>query len=276
MDGLNTENMWKDRFDKIVCIHYLPNNKERYSDITKELDRVGILKSGIFEFEYTVPWFFSSKIKWGSRKKANGSTSAKIQYGLQYYVLLKKLQYFGYGHVLVCEDDIVFRKNIDEIKFILDKTPSDFDIMNYEPFRRAGWLGNGKGFWGKYYSLSGEEVKQTWDEEPIMRYDSVVFNLGCAAFSLRGLSKVIERIEDDNDIIGLPDMFTHDRNGRMSGLNLYCTTGDNSLAIQRKNDYENKLSGTHEDNTLEHVYKQFDFTKFNLPSKTTMPEDGGC
>ena len=271
MTEVERQNLWK-RFDKIVCIHYLPHSEMRLDGIKKELDRVGILNSGKFEFEYTVPWFFIDKIKWSPRKKTKGCTPTKIQYGLQYCNLLKKLRYFGYKHVLICEDDIVFRKSLDEIKSILDKTPDDFDIMNYEPFRRKGWLGAGNGCWGKYYSLSGEEVNQDWDEEPIMRYDSVVYDLGLAGLSDKGMSRIIDRIEDDSEIIGTPDNFTHSKNGRMSDLNLYCTTGDNSLAIQMKDNYTNKLSGDSERNSLDHCYKKFDFSKFNLPDKPNNAE----
>ena len=46
--------MW-DRFDKIVCMHYLPYKQERWGHITSELERVGILNLPKFEFEYTVP-----------------------------------------------------------------------------------------------------------------------------------------------------------------------------------------------------------------------------
>ena len=44
--------MWE-MFDKIVCIHYLPNKGERWAKMTSEFERVGLLGSDRFQFEFT-------------------------------------------------------------------------------------------------------------------------------------------------------------------------------------------------------------------------------
>ena len=51
---------WKDYFEKIYCIHYLPH-KDRLPRLLKELDRVGITESGILEWRYTVPDTYDEK-----------------------------------------------------------------------------------------------------------------------------------------------------------------------------------------------------------------------
>ena len=54
--------MWN-RFDKIVCIHYLPYKNERFRNIALELKRVGILGLPQFEWEFTVPNKFYEYIR---------------------------------------------------------------------------------------------------------------------------------------------------------------------------------------------------------------------
>ena len=43
---------WSKYFDKIYCIHFV-EYKNRKELLEYELDRVGILKSGIFQYQYT-------------------------------------------------------------------------------------------------------------------------------------------------------------------------------------------------------------------------------
>ena len=92
-----------DRFDKIACIHYLPYMNERFSIIRSELDRIGVLNSGKFFWEFTTPNPIYDYIKIPASKNTHdkGITKATKAYTLQYYSLLKKLQHFGYDHVLI-------------------------------------------------------------------------------------------------------------------------------------------------------------------------------
>lgn len=264
-----TSEMWN-RFDRIVCMHFTPKS-ERLPKLMSELDRVGISSSGKLDMEFTTPWFFTKMINW-KKKGVNKKITMNIrEYTLQCYILLKRLQYQKFNHVLFLEDDIVFRKDLGEIKNILDATPDDYDIMNYAPFRRKGWMGNGKGCWGKYFDLEGNEVSQNWNESIIMRYDSVVYDSSCLGLSKKAIDRIVERMESESEPLGAIDQYTYGKNGEMKDLNLYCTTGDNAVAMQDKNAYVDKLNGNTYEDTLEHCYPTYDLSKFNFSSSQNTP-----
>lgn len=257
------ENMWN-RFDKIVCIHYLLFKEQRFENCKSELERVGILNLPQFEWEFTVPNKFYEYIKFPD-KKGSGAKKFSLQYTFHYYTLLKKLQYLGYNNVLILEDDIAFRKDLKEIRTLLEATPEDYDIMNYEPFRRKGWKGNGKGCWGKYYDLNGNLVNQNWCEELVMRYNSIIYDTGMIAFSKRCIDHIVNRLE--TEAAKTIDCYTWGENGEMNGYNTYCTTGANYVGIQNKDVYTNKISSDKDVNTIHHCYEvtaDFDKRKFNV------------
>ena len=81
------------RFDKIVCIHYLPYT-ERLENIKSELKRVGILDLPQFEFYYTIDNDFYRYILDGIPKDKIDSSRmslSNIKYTIDSYSLLKKL-----------------------------------------------------------------------------------------------------------------------------------------------------------------------------------------
>lgn len=56
-----------------------------------------------------------------------------IKYTIDSFTLLKKLRFFGYEHVLILEDDIIFHKDLNFIREVVESTPKDYDVMNYDP-----------------------------------------------------------------------------------------------------------------------------------------------
>jgi hypothetical protein len=93
-DKLIESNSFWNRFDKIVCIHYLPY-KERFENIKRELKRVGILDLPQFEWCYTVDTDFYNYVLNGIPDKfINGErvTPTNIKYTIDSYNLLRKLQ----------------------------------------------------------------------------------------------------------------------------------------------------------------------------------------
>lgn len=249
-----------DRFDKIACIHYLPYMEERFGKMKAELDRVGILDCGRFFWELTTPNPIYDYIRIPVDKNTHdkGITKATKVYTLHYYSLLKKFQLLGYEHVLILEDDIAFRKDVDELAKIVKSAPEDYDILNLDPFRRNGWLGAGKGNWGHYYDLKGNEVKKDWNDGLYMRYDSVVYQADAIALSKRGIDHIIQGLDDK---FAPADRYTWDGT---DGLNTYCTSGANNICVQNKN-YHNKMTGDGYSSTFAQIYgKDFDLTQYNL------------
>lgn len=61
---------------------------------------------------------------------------SNIKYTIDSYALLKRLQFFDYQKVLILEDDIVFHKDLNFVADVVNSTPDDFDVMNYDPLVR--------------------------------------------------------------------------------------------------------------------------------------------
>lgn len=134
-DKLIESNSFWNRFDKIVCVHYLPY-KERFENIKRELKRVGILDLPQFEWYYTVDTDFYNYVLDGIPDDSinrDRVTPTNIKYTIDSYNLLRKLQFQHYNSVLIIEDDVAFHKDIGFIKEVVESTPKDFDVMNYDP-----------------------------------------------------------------------------------------------------------------------------------------------
>lgn len=261
-DMNNLNDIW-DMFDKIVCLHFLPWTGDRFNYTKAELDRVGILNNPKFEWELTVPNKFFGYIRFpkGTKQTGHGTvTQANLPQTIHQYTLLKKLDIMGYERVLFLEDDIVFHKDLNFIKSVIDKTPEDADFANYDPFRRAGWLGAGKGYWGHYYDLSGNEVQMN-DVVPdtFLRYNSVVYNTDCILMSHKGIHQFVENQERN---ICPGDWYTWKDT---QGLNTYCVSQGNNICIQNKS-LDTKINDGYA-STFEQVYKGLDLNDYNLPSK---------
>ena len=126
---------WAGTFDKICCIHYLPY-KERYGDIRRELDRVGILSSENFEWHFTVDnaWnVFLSNILLRN-KLAWALTPSALCVALEHYQIIKKFYEIGCDNVLILENDIVFLKDLDIVKKYMENIPSGADIALFDYF----------------------------------------------------------------------------------------------------------------------------------------------
>ena len=264
----NMDSSTWDRFDRIACIHYLPYMEERFGTIKSELDRIGVLNSGKFFWEFTTPnpIYYYIRIPADKSTKDKGITKATKVYTLQYYSLLKKMQHFGYGHVLIFEDDVAFLNDLDRLSAIVKAAPEDYDILNLDPFRRDGWLGAGKGYWGHYYDLDGNEVKRDWDGGLYLRYNSVVYQTSAMAFSKRGINHILESMDSKFAPI---DRYTWEGT---DGLNTYCTSGANNICVQNKT-FHTKMTGDGYSSTFDQIYgKGFDLSKYNITWKN--PQNG--
>ena len=122
---------WTKYFDRIFCIFYLPYQSHRVR-LEKELARVGILDSGIFQYKYTYPSPYDKIIQDSFEDKHHIERIAAINETLAYLDIMQESIALEYKRVLVIEDDIVFLKNIDEIRNILDMMPRGFHIVQFD------------------------------------------------------------------------------------------------------------------------------------------------
>lgn len=126
---------WSDYFDHIYCFNFLPNVARRKA-MEKELQRVGILNSGIFSF------FHSSPDPWErcvERIAPRTSPEPKsnigfINLGLATARALREAKWLGYGRVLFLEDDVRFLKDISALYDIIHGSPWERNIIQYDKF----------------------------------------------------------------------------------------------------------------------------------------------
>ena len=125
---------WSDYFDHIYCVHYAPY-KERKVELEKELDRVGILSSGIFSYHYTFPTPFDDDLmknpEFNHAEFGMRFNKGAVNLAMGHYNIMAEAVSFGYNRILIIEDDIAFLKDINMIKNILDKMP-DKDIIIFD------------------------------------------------------------------------------------------------------------------------------------------------
>lgn len=122
---------WTKYFDKIVCVHYLPY-KERYETLCKELDYVDILNSPIFEWKYVLNNEKILNIGQKSSFNQMHKNVNSISNTLSEFDIWNLSAFYDYKHTLIIEDDVLFRKNKEQIFEVLENLPDDYDICLFD------------------------------------------------------------------------------------------------------------------------------------------------
>lgn len=131
---------WSRYFDHIYCMHFV-GNTERMAGVTAELERVGILGSGIFSFVHTSPDPWEAKLMELYPKCAGRHASARgfLNLGLASARAMREALALGYRRVLFLEDDVRFLKSPEELDRALAATPPGFNIVQYDKFIDWEW-----------------------------------------------------------------------------------------------------------------------------------------
>lgn len=126
---------WRDWFDRIVCFTHLPNAARRRA-MERELERVGILGSGIFEFAYTAPDPWEGCIEVAApRIAAEPRTNrAFVNLGLATARVMRKARWLCWRRVLFLEDDARFLRDLAELEDAFAGTPWERNIVQYDKF----------------------------------------------------------------------------------------------------------------------------------------------
>lgn len=126
---------WKHKFDKVYCISYLPCRETRFWRTEKELQRIGLLKSGLLSFKNTFssPWLEVLRnsiplMHIGLRQKRGNFNCAYA-----HYEIYKEALGLGLNRILVLEEDIVFLKDLQKLQQIFDNFP-DYDVVLFDKF----------------------------------------------------------------------------------------------------------------------------------------------
>lgn len=133
--------VWANYFDHIYCLHYLPA-RHKLPRLMEELDRVGILDSGIFSLRETVPSPYDQIIFEKQKDPACCPNPIFVNICLEVRRILYNAKHFGYKRILMLEDDVAFLKNLDLLKNGLDKTPAGFGVVQYDKFVNTQFVGD--------------------------------------------------------------------------------------------------------------------------------------
>ena len=125
---------WKKYFDHIYCVHFV-EYKERRLELMEELNRVGILDSGIFSFKYTfrtpLDNVLLNSYNFSRASDAEKFDVPKLNLAMGHYACIKEALGLEYKRILLLEDDIAFLKDLGEIERILEESPH-YDIELYD------------------------------------------------------------------------------------------------------------------------------------------------
>lgn len=186
----NNNSVWN-KFDKIICIHYLPY-KDRQTQITNELNRVGILNLQQFEWFYTVPNSYYEDILISSRVDRNYVNFTNINYTINTLNLLNYCKINGWKNILLIEDDFKFVDDLKLINDVISNIPNEYDVINFN------------------YKMYGEQqsiqrlIEKLQDEYQNGRYffdikkfnnSPRIFYTSCIAFSNKMVDFILEQNE---------------------------------------------------------------------------------
>ena len=173
---------WARYFDKVYCISYLSESNPKIPRLKRELERVDLLRSPVFEMRYDVRIDGDSKI---SEQYASLSPIEAYRYeALAFLKILKEAKYLGYSRICILEDDVAFLKNKSEIANILDNLPDAPAIQ----MDKAIWTEEDK-----------EALQHPKREENGYIYSAYNFLASaCTILSKDGIESVIEQIEKNH------------------------------------------------------------------------------
>ena len=132
--------------EHIYCINYIKNNRKK--QLEQEFDYIGInyLDNSLFSWEFDYDDnVLNLKEKYELEKKKNELCFQKFDYytyelkfetfklSLRNYSIMKKSLDLGYKKIMIFEDDIVFLKNINKIKTILDNLDYSNNLILLAP-----------------------------------------------------------------------------------------------------------------------------------------------
>lgn len=187
---------WGRQFDRIYCFHHT-GMKGRYEAMHAELERVGILGSGVFQWVITSPdpheatvldSFPKEDWPFESRKASLGF----INLGMATARAIRESLYFGHRRILVLEDDLRFLNDLGRVRDIIDATPDAADAVQYDKYL----------MWGEEddsYAQMAEERPLGYSGRFFDPGDAVVPSGACLALNRNAMTGLLMALE-----LGIP------------------------------------------------------------------------
>lgn len=126
---------WAKYFDRIYCLHFIQySNRKQLMQF--QLNRVGILNSGIFQWKYTFKNELNQKLYRTFIKKRHKENEKTLNVSILFghYNCIKDALFNNYNRILIIEDDIRFLKDLNKIQQIIKNRPQDANIILYDKF----------------------------------------------------------------------------------------------------------------------------------------------
>lgn len=158
----------KNYFDCIYCITSRRDSKRKQNFI-KQTKELGIYEDITFHyFEENQPIEYLN-IKRIQNRLLCENRKRELSCTISHYLCVKDAYQNNYNRILICEDDVYFLKNLNDIKLLLDNMPEDFDLIRFcwlnsycDNFHYTK-LNSGNHASAACYSLSKSGIKQYID-----------------------------------------------------------------------------------------------------------------
>lgn len=168
--------VWRSVFDHVYCVSFAPYLQRR-ERLVEELKRVEIIDKSLdsdtdsfFSFHLTVDNPFEQLLlthpEFSWPKNNMRFNKGALSLALGHYSVMKEAKVLNYKRILVIEDDIVFLKDKDKLKNILEYFPTDGDIVMLDkvtptPQAWALDIANNRDSSGMYVTLSPNDILWT-------------------------------------------------------------------------------------------------------------------
>lgn len=168
-------------------MHYLPA-REKFPRLREELKRVGIWDSPVFEMRCTVPSKYDGCIWREFRHEVYAPNIGYVNICLEMRRILYEAKEYGYKRILFLEDDVAFLKDLDEIGRILEASPKDFDIVQYDKFVNDN---------GTMVQEWNRRIRENRINEDFIDAGGTLFtSAACMALSAKGIESML-RVMDE-------------------------------------------------------------------------------
>lgn len=238
---------WEKWFDKIYCLFYLPNGN-RLPRIMKELKRVDLASSSIFELRHMVPQKMEEIVLLASRKVKGGCDRLfAVGLGMENIRVMKESLLLGHKRIMIIEDDAVFLKDKSQIIDILNSMPPNYNILQMDKAVR-----------GKELSPYQEIIYHHRINPYFVDSSSRQFDLStCNIYTKRGMELAVAALEYRMGIIDTITKFIPDEPA-MAIDNLAIQVVYNECHTK---DFYSKVSLFHE----LYKYQGIDYSRYAVP-----------
>lgn len=119
---------WTRHFDRIFCVHYA-EYRDRLAHIERELDRIGVLSSGAFEWRVNYKNPFEQSL---ARRLGVPPCSFIGPLFIETKRIIAESMHKGYKRILVVQDDAAFLKDTGLLEEVVEAAPEASNVVQFD------------------------------------------------------------------------------------------------------------------------------------------------